>query len=361
MTCTDIVGVIPAYNPDETLSELVRALCCDFPLIVVDDGSHDRVIFEQIHTIDGVTVLTHAANRGKGAALKTAFQYILEHHPDSIGVVTLDADGQHLPADVVQVARHLRKKPASLVVGVRRFTGNVPLRSRLGNWLTRSVMRVFLNIRLTDTQTGLRGIPAAMLPVLIDIACDRYEFETEMLYMANKHGFVFDEVPIHTVYLNANQSSHFNPILDSLRIYWTLFRHMLAGVASAVVDYGVYLIVLTISGHILSSVCLGRLSSLLINFLLVKHFTFRSSSGGKRQFLLYLLQVLGMAFVTAYLVQMADSVFGIAPAASKIPVDILLYPVNFLIQRSLIFHTRHADEPPGQSKPDNKAQSKQPE
>lgn len=350
MTCPDIIGVIPAYNPDEALLRLARTLRRHFPLVVVNDGSHDGVIFTQLVAIEGVTVLTHTTNRGKGAALKTAFRYILDRYPDSLGIVTLDADGQHLPADGLQVACRLRERPASLIVGVRSFTGDVPLRSRLGNLLTRSVMRTFLDIKLSDTQTGLRGIPMAALPRLINIPFDRYEFETEMLYMAKKYGFIFDEVPIHTVYLNANQGSHFNPILDSLLIYWTLLRHILAGIASAVVDFGVYLVALTLSGHILSSVCLGRLSSLLINFLLVKHFTFRSHSRGAREFLLYLLQVIGMVFVTAYLVHMAHSVFGIAPAVSKVPVDILLYPINFLIQRVIIFHPDHADGASGQKR-----------
>ncbi len=352
MTCSDIVGVIPAYNPDETLFRLVQALRRHFPLIVVNDGSNDGTIFERLLASEGVTVLSHASNRGKGAALKTAFRHVLDHYPGSVGIVTLDADGQHLPSDGLQVARRLCEKTTSLIVGVRSFTGNVPLRSRLGNLLTRSVMRVFLNVRLSDTQTGLRGIPTAMLPALTNIPFDRYEFETEILCMVKKCGLAFDEVPIHTVYLDANQGSHFNPILDSLRIYWVLFRHMLAGITSVVVDFGVYLVALTLSGHILSSVYLGRLSSLLINFLLVKHFTFRSRSRGAHEFLLYLLQVISMAFVTAYLVHMAHSVFGIAPAISKIPVDILLYPINFLIQRFVIFHPEHADEPHDQEQID---------
>jgi len=347
-----IIGVIPAYNPDEVLIRIVRTLCRHFPLVVVNDGSNDEFIFTQLLAIDGVTVLTHTTNRGKGAALKTAFRYILDHYPDSAGIVALDADGQHLPEDGLQVARHLRENPTSLIVGVRNFRGNIPMRNRLGNLLTRSVMRIFLDVRLSDTQTGLRGIPMAALPHLISIPFDQYEFETEMLCMIKKCGFAFDEIPIHTIYLNANQGSHFNPVLDSLLIYWTLLRHMLAGIVSAVVDFGVYLVTLTLSGHILASVCLGRLSSLLINFLLVKHFTFRfrSYSRGAREFLLYLLQVIGMVFVTTYLVQMADSIFGIAPEVSKVPVDVLLYPINFLIQKTIIFHTDHADETPDRTR-----------
>lgn len=347
-----ILGVIPAYNPDETLLRLVEELRGHFPLVVVNDGSDSGVQFERLIATEGVTVLIHDTNRGKGAALKTAFRHALDQYPDSIGVLTLDADGQHLPQDVLQVAERLRERPESLVLGVRSFTGGIPLRSRLGNLFTLWVMRIFTGIQISDTQTGLRGIPTSALPALLEVPFDRYEFETEMLCAMKESDFAFEEVPIQTVYLNANQGSHFRPILDSLRIYWVLLRHMLAGIASVAVDYAVYLVTLMVSGQILSSVYAGRLSSLLINFLLVKHFAFRSRSRGARQFLFYLVQVFGMAFVTAYVVRMAESLLGIDPAYSKIPVDILMYPINFTIQRVLIFRAALSGEAHGHRRPD---------
>lgn len=352
MTHPDVLGVIPAYNPDETLLRLVRELRVHFPLVVVNDGSDSDLQFEKLVATEGVTLLVHDANRGKGAALKTAFRHALDKHPNGIGVLTLDADGQHRPRDVLRVAEHLRERPESLVLGVRGFTGGIPWRSRVGNLLTQWIMRIFIGIRISDTQTGLRGIPTSALPALLEIPFNRYEFETEMLCAMKESDFAFEEVPIETIYLNANQGSHFRPVLDSLRVYWVLLRHMLAGVASVAVDYAVYLVTLALSGHILSSVYAGRLSSLLINFLLVKHFAFRSRSRGARQFLLYLMQVLGMAFVTAYVVRMADSLLGIAPAYSKIPVDILMYPINFTIQRILIFRAAGRTSPPGHRRPD---------
>ena len=347
MTYPDIVGVIPAYNPDETLLRLVEELRGYFPLVVVNDGSDSGLQFERLIATEGVTLLTHHSNRGKGAALKTAFRHVLDQYSNSIGVLTLDADGQHLPPDVVRIAQRLCEQPKSLALGVRSFTDGIPLRSRLGNLLTRWVMRVFTRVRISDTQTGLRGIPTSALPALLKIPFNRYEFETEMLVAMKESDFAFEEVPIQTVYLNANRGSHFRPILDSLRVYWVLLRHMLAGVTSVAVDYAVYLVALTFSGHILSSVYAGRVSSLLINFLLVKHFAFRSRSSGARQFVLYLIQVFGMAFVTAQVVSMAASLLDIAPAYSKIPVDTLMYPINFTIQRVLIFRDASAGESSG--------------
>ena len=342
MTRSDIVAILPAYNPGAALLRLVDALRGRLPLLIVNDGSEDAAVFERLPAGAGVTVLTHAANRGKGAALKTAFRHVIEHYPEAAGVVTVDADGQHLPADVLTVAGRLRESLSStpaLVFGVRRFDGAVPWRNRLGNLFTRAVVRVLLGVRLADTQTGLRGIPAQLLPALLAIPFERYEFETEMLRTIKAARLGVEEIPIRTVYFEANQGSHFHPLLDSMRIYWVLFRHVLAGASAVAIDFGVYLAALALSGEVLASVCLGRLCSLLVNFTLVKHFVFRSQRQGRRQFLLYLLQVAVMAFVAAQLVEALGSAAGIAPAVSKLPVDVLLYPLNFVVQKWVIFRT----------------------
>ena len=227
MASPDIVAVVPAYNPDEALLRLVEALRGRLSLLVVDDGSEDASVFERLPEGEGVTVLTHAANRGKGAALKTAFRHVVEHRPDAAGVVTVDADGQHLPADALKVAACLgeRISAGSVVFGVRRFDGAVPPRNRYGNLLARVAVRALLGVRLSDTQTGLRGIPARLLPALLDIPFDRYEFETEMLRTIGEARLGIEEVPIRTVYFEADRGSHFRPLLDSMRICRVLLRH----------------------------------------------------------------------------------------------------------------------------------------
>lgn len=348
MTFPDVIGVIPAYNPDGALVRLVEALRGALPLIVVNDGSHAAQQFERLPA--DVTVLTHATNRGKGAALRTAFRHVLAHHAHVVGVVTVDADGQHLPDDALKVARRLRECPSSLIFGVRRFTGDVPLRNRLGNVVTRFAVRAFLNIRLSDTQTGLRGLPREFLPAALGTPYDRYEFEAEMLRTAKGLGMDFEEVPIQTLYLaDAETRSHFSPVVDSMRIYWTLFRHALAGLAAAVVDFGVYLVALFLSGHILASVCVGRASSLLVNFKLLRQFVFRPGGTQWRQLLLYLLHVAVMAVVTAQLIDLGQEALDIHPAASKVPIDLLVYPLNFVVQRRFIFRSSRRAESSGRA------------
>ena len=153
--------VIPAYQPDEKLAGVVDALIqkTDFPIVIVDDGSREdcQPLFAALAEKDRVTVLHHEVNRGKGAAMKTAFQYVYDHCPDEEGVITVDADGQHLPDDVLRVADTFRSNRNALVTGSRRFTGNVPFKSRAGNAITRFVFAISTGVKVYDTQTGLRA------------------------------------------------------------------------------------------------------------------------------------------------------------------------------------------------------------
>lgn len=227
-----IVALIPAYNPPEHLVALVRSLAVsEFShIIVVNDGSlaTSESIFQEIEEIGNVTLIRHAVNLGKGAALKTGLNYALCYFGDHIGVVTIDADGQHLVVDALQVGKELEKNPESLVLGVRAFDKEVPLRSRLGNTITKYMFRLLMGQRLTDTQTGLRGIPKSLIPTLLKIDSAGYEFELDMLLACKYGGRSIIEKEIRTVYIEGNISSHFNPVVDSMKICFVLFRFMLA-------------------------------------------------------------------------------------------------------------------------------------
>lgn len=138
----DIV-VIPAYQPPDTLLKLVRDITAvGYGVIVVDDGSDDgkQWIFEELESLEDVTVLRHFDNLGKGAALKTAYRYIIDEVKDpSTYIVTMDANGQHLPEDMERVVMTARSNPGALVLGVRDFDRSIPMRSKLGNKFTRTV------------------------------------------------------------------------------------------------------------------------------------------------------------------------------------------------------------------------------
>jgi len=217
------VVLIPAYNPGESLPALVRELRKRFSrIVIVDDGSNSGREALDAAAQFAEKVLAHAGNRGKGAALKTGLAYLGE-----CDVVTADADGQHLPADIARVADALAGHRGGLVLGVRSFSGKVPLRSRFGNWWTRWFFRMLTGLPIADTQTGLRGIPAPLAKRIAALPGERYEFEMVMLADARRHPERPLQIPIETVYENGNRGSHFSPLADTFRIYGALFRFLL--------------------------------------------------------------------------------------------------------------------------------------
>ena len=227
----DIAIVIPVCDPDEArFPSLVRRLRADFAhVVVVDDGSaRGRETFDDVRG-DVDAVLVHDTNRGKGVALRTAFAWVQANLPGLVGVVTVDGDGQHDPDDVRRVAEELAREPnGGLVLGVRSFAGDVPFRSRLGNFWTRGLFRLLTGLAVSDTQTGLRGIPVALLPRLLAIPGDRYEYEIRMLADARHHPAPPREVPVRTIYLDGNATSHYRPFRDTFRtqlaLWGSLFR-----------------------------------------------------------------------------------------------------------------------------------------
>ncbi|KTD20907.1 glycosyltransferase [Legionella lansingensis] len=226
------VLVIPAYNPDQRLIELLqehKQLGWEQECIIVNDGSNKKSmpIFTELERASYI-VLHHPQNMGKGAALKTAMKYYLKVFSIlSPGMITADADGQHGIKDIVTLSKQFQQEPEKLHLGVRQITqGDVPLRSKIGNALTKFLFNLITNSRIRDTQTGLRCIPLGLVRHLVERSTNRYEFELEMLFIARKHHFQIKQTPIETIYIDNNKGSHFNPLLDSLRICFIFFRFL---------------------------------------------------------------------------------------------------------------------------------------
>ena len=338
--------IVPAYQPDQKLIELLRGLSgqWDGPIIVVNDGSDTakNPIFREAESL-GATVLRHAVNLGKGQALKTAFNHVIVEYPDADGVVTADADGQHSPEDIARICEELKSNPDSLIMGGRQFEGEIPLRSKVGNVLTRAVLRFATGIALMDTQTGLRGISIRFIPALLNIKASRYEFETEMLISARQNNIVIQEMPIETIYIDENESSHFNMFFDSLRIYFSLLRFTIASILTVMIDYALFYFIFNLSDSILTAHILARILALTINFLLVRNFVFLSREEGYRQLPRYLLWVLILGSLSYLGISSGVSMFGVHPMAAKVSVEAGLFILNFLIQRDFVFAKRQRD------------------
>ncbi|MET8835038.1 glycosyltransferase family 2 protein [Micromonospora sp. NPDC004540] len=230
-----MIVLVPVYRPKDRLPRLVDDLAAALPaahVVVVDDGSGPTAAEVLAAARDrGATVLRRRINRGKGIVLKTGFRYAAIHHPGR-DVVCVDADGQHLIPDVVRVADRMRDT-GTLTLGVRRFDGEVPLRSRFGNAATRAAFHLATGRRVEDTQTGLRAYPAALLGWLGTVPGERFEYEMNVLLHAARAGGPITQVGIATRYQAGNASSHFSSLTDSARIYRPLVRFAAARLFAA--------------------------------------------------------------------------------------------------------------------------------
>jgi glycosyltransferase involved in cell wall biosynthesis len=337
----ELTAVIPAHNPPVELVEFVTRLAAsDFArIIVVNDGSPSSCdpIFQAIERVEKVTLLRHAVNLGKGAALKTGFNHACCYFGDHIGVVTIDADGQHLIEDALKVAEVLKSHPENFVMGVRTFGKNVPLRSKIGNILTSFLFRLLVGQKLTDTQSGLRGIPKSFLPGLLKIGSNGFEFDLDTLLTWKYTGRQIIQQPIQTVYIKGNESSHFNPITDSMKIYFTLFRFTLASLSSALIDFAVFMLIYGLTSNLLAGQACARLVSSLYNYSVVKKMVFLSGERVSRTFPKYFALVICSGSISYFLIKILTQ-FSLMPViAAKAVVESLVFLANFAIQRNFIF------------------------
>ncbi len=347
--------IIPAYNPGQALVVLVDSLMhYDFAaVIVIDDGSTTKcdAVFAAVAAHSRVTLLRHAINTGKGRALKTAFNHCLLHQQQLLGVVTADADGQHSPYDIAQVAATLAAMPNALVLGVREFGNDVPLRSRFGNSLTRLVFRLLYGLNVRDTQTGLRALPMAALPSLLKVAGERYEYESSMLIAVLRRRMELREVVIETIYLDNNSGSHFNVIRDSMKIYFVLLRFMLSSLSTSVVDFVVFSLAFLGSGSLAAGMLCGRGAALGVNFALNKRLVFRRRGSGYGVLVQYLALVAMLALLSYLSIRELQQWFGISTLTAKLLAESLLFIVSFSVQHDLIFAASSDDgsdeNPPG--------------
>ena len=363
MNAKQLCVLIPSLEPDERLPLYVDSLTeAGFGLIlVVNDGSGPEYdgIFQSIADREGCHVLRHDVNRGKGQALRTGIQYIRDH-TDLDGVITADADGQHTAPDTLKLAERLTADQKELLLGSRDFSKNnpnIPGRSRFGNRCTSAVFAALYGHWLPDTQTGLRAVNRACFDDLLAITGDRFEYEMNMLIYCATHKIEFVILPIETIYLEENKSSHFHPLRDSWRIYKLLlgsfFRYSAASVISFLVDYAVLsllmfwvfkdkpditLLGIPFSFKALVAAPIARLCSAPLNFWLNRSFVFRAGrdkGAVKRYFIL----ALGCLIVTTLLFGFLDHYVhaNVLHILLKIVIDVTMYMVNYRIQRAWVF------------------------
>ena len=331
------IALIPAYEPEEGLVALTEALEREgFAVVVVNDGSGagSTSVFRQAER--RATVLAHPYNRGKGAALRTGLQYIAAHYDAPYTVVTVDADGQHRTHDVLRVCAEAETHPDSLVLGSRGFDGDVPLRSRFGNALTRCVYRLCGGARVYDTQTGLRAFSDALLPALLAIEGERYEFEMNVLMAFARQKRPIREVRIETVYLDNNASSHFDTLRDSWRIYRNILKFSAASLCGFAVDYTLFCGLSAVTGLTALSNVASRLVSAAVNYTLNRRAVFRSDAPAGRSAARYALLAAAILLTNTAMLE-ALTALGVAAWLAKLLTETALFSVSYLAQSKWIF------------------------
>ena len=334
--------LIPALKPSASLVEVIDALVVDErveKVIVVNDGSpadYDAV-FQAAAARPKVTVLRHAVNLGKGAGLRMGINHFLCTASESCCLVTADADGQHLPKDILAVGARAEAEPSALVLGSRVFNDGVPLRSRFGNEVTRFIFRTLIGGKISDTQTGLRAIPRALMPTLLRLKTTGYEFELEMLILAAQKKIPTVGVEIETVYLDGNASSHFNPLLDSMRIYFVFARFLSSAFFTAVIDYLAFSAVYHFSHSISGGIFAGRLLAGTVNFAINKNYVFHMRSALLRALVRYASLVAVLGCIAYVMIDFLVRHNGWNAYIAKVTVEGLLLMASFVLQREVVF------------------------
>lgn len=356
------IALIPAYEPDAKLAGLVTELKRKgFDIVVVDDGSGEAYaeIFGQA-ALDAA-VLTHSENRGKGAALKTGMGYISRYmaYTESVltaggavsvsgrdaVIVTVDADGQHLPEDVLRIAQIAELRSDALVIGSRALKENVPPRSRFGNAVTRHVYSMATGVPVHDTQTGLRAFRRSMIPRLLEIKGERYEYEINMLLELASEGVPIIEEEIETVYEDGNSCSHFSTIKDSVRIYKEILKFSASSLASFVIDYLMYALLLALTGaaglaHGLVISNIGaRIVSASANYGMNRRLVFRSRTGFAESAMQYALLAALILAGNTMMLSLLVGTLGMNSLLAKIITEIIFFAVSWTVQRYVIFYS----------------------
>jgi glycosyltransferase involved in cell wall biosynthesis len=341
------IALIPAYEPESVLIPLLERLAdAGFQIVVVDDGSGPDYapLFHQ--AAEWGHVLTHDVNGGKGRALKTGLSYIAASYPADAVVVTVDADGQHTPEDAQRVCAEAETHYAALVLGSRSFSGKVPLRSKLGNTITRGVFRMAAGQRVGDTQTGLRAFSARWIPDLLEIPGDRYEYEMNMLLYWAKEKRPIREVEIATIYLEGNKSSHFSAVKDSARIYGDILKFAASSLLGFGVDYGMFALLSLITGGLSAAVAVplsnitARCVSASVNYTVNRKLVFHSDAGVVRSATQYFTLAACILAGNTVLLSVLVERCGWNRYAAKLLTELTFFSISWLAQKFWIFRKK---------------------
>lgn len=332
--------IIPAFEPDEKLLSLIQNIQDnnEYEIVIVDDGSsiECKDLFKKANEL-GCTILIHKSNQGKGAALKTAFSYLL-HSKEEEGIVCADCDGQHTWQDIKKISDAIPYHKDAIILGCREFIGKVPIRSLIGNRITGSIFSILANSKVSDTQTGLRGFSVQMLPWLMTLNGDRYEYEMNQLLEAKSAGYQLHSISIQTIYENNNAGSHFHPVKDSIRIYLPIIKFSLSSISCGIIDFAALFLLNVLSQNLFFSVVTARLFSSLCNYFLNKNIVFKSKDQKHNLAILkYYALVIVILICNYLLMNFFVNTTGFSLVIGKLLTECILFLFSYIIQHKFVF------------------------
>ena len=214
--------IIPSYNEEKTIAQLVKAIRTQGQeLLVIDDGSTDRTA--ELATSSGAHLLTHRTNKGKGVSLRDGFDYL--KNLDFEAVITMDADGQHNPQDIPRFIEYARISQAGIIIGNRlKNRKNMPLIRYLTNRFMSDLLSRIIHQRIPDTQCGFKLIRRSVLDK-IQLCSSNYEMESEILIKAARYNSKIESIPIETIY--AGSLSQIRPLIDTFRFIKLIIKSLI--------------------------------------------------------------------------------------------------------------------------------------
>ena len=328
-----LIVLIPSYEPDENLTKLIKNLNKNkITSIVVDDGSGKdyKEIFDNLDT----KVISYEKNQGKGHALKEGYKYIKDNYKEYV-VVTMDSDGQHRIEDALNLYNYILKNDDTLVLGKRPRGEKTPLRSKVGNAITRFVFHLVSGQDVYDTQTGLRAFSNKLIDYMLKVKGERFEYEMNVLLYAKNNKIPIKELEIETIYIDNNSKSHFNAIKDSFKVYKEIIKFSLSGIISFLIDYILFIVFKVVLNNITIANVIARTISSTINYIINKNIVFKSNKNIAKSLLEYYGLVIFILLINTLLLNLLSII--INPILAKLIVEIVLFIISWLVQKILIF------------------------
>lgn len=324
------IALVPAYEPDDKLPKIVNKLKeNNFITIVINDGSD--ISYDNYFNECDTKIISYPSNRGKGFALKKGIEYVKNNFENYI-IVTVDSDGQHRIEDVLNICEYAKNNKDTLVIGKRLREENMPMRSRIGNSITKYIFNLATKENIYDTQSGLRAFSEELVDYMLEIKGDRFEYEMNVLLNLNKKNIKYKEIEIQTIYIDDNEKSHFKTLRDSAKIYGQILEYKARSVIPFLSDLLIFAtLIITVNKLIVTNV-ISKILSTTMYYILNRKTIFKEKMTTKNIIIQLLTIILSIVVSTVLICIISKA---INTYTSKVIVEIILVILTHEIKKRI--------------------------